>query len=205
MFRRVFAIVLCLAAIILVVGCGQSRNEPSIKGDYRLWSFKLKRTTPGAPAGPQSEADWYHGHFEFAFAEGDRDMDRHDICEVLHLDTNGKCEYRYPDEPIPGRFVRKRTFFQLSENEVRSLSKVVSEARFFQLADEYDANVPDGPRVFIKCKIGRWTKTVICLAHFPDQIVRIHDYVKRNIIERHAQDLHGEETGRKDSGRADFF
>jgi hypothetical protein len=193
-------------AAVSLAGCHREEGyETVMKGRYGLECFRLARMRPGSPRGPESEADWRTGQFSVALAVGDIDNAGRDVCEVLHVDGSGKCEYRYADRSIPGRFVRKRALFQVSDEEVRSLRRVISEMRFFQLAEEYNADIADGPRVFVNCKVGKWTKTVNCFSYFPDEIVQIHDYLKRDILERHAKELHDEETGREDSGRHDYF
>jgi hypothetical protein len=199
-------ITLLAFGITFLAGCMRKNDEPVKKGRYGLDCFELVRMTPESQVCQFPDGAPEPRRFDFYILLDNYDNRGRDICEIVHVDDAGKCDYRYPGRSCSGGFARKRAFYQMSKDEVHNLQMVILNAGYFGLARGYDADVNDVPGILVKCTLDRCTKSVSCLAYFPDEIVLIHDYVRQNIIERHAEEFREEKTDyTEEAGRNDLF
>jgi hypothetical protein len=160
----------------------------------------LKSATP-APQGYDLSVEFQSSKAPFIFAlavggfEGGVDLYR-----VVRIDSDGQCTYDFPEETSPQRSTRKSVSFRLSETDLEQLKDVLLKNRYWTLSKSYQANLVDGTCIILKCDFQGNSKTVTCYNYFPDEVVRIHDYLLELVVERHAREVKNATPSGPDSG-----
>ena len=105
---------------------------------------------------------------------------------VLKVNTTGKCEYTFGGERT-GKW--QRAAFLLSAAELTELQAKIVETDLFALAKGYFFNAHDGTQWFVKVQGKSQRKSVYCDNYFPQEIVRLSQFVAERVMAGHKKEI----------------
>ena len=129
----------------------------------------------------------HHGDFAFVLGEG---SGWHGY-DVLRIAATGEARYTFAK--LEGsRTVWRALEFRVDKAKMAELRATLNEQKYFSLEAEYrNPEVQDGTQWFVKVRIGDRKKGVYCDNEFPPEIVRISEFVHREIIDPRQRELAG--------------
>lgn len=101
--------------------------------------------------------------------------------ETIAIDANGKVQFLFHD--FGAREPHWRLLaFRVPKETLQKLKSLLMDVEYFSLKSQYHAYVHDGTQWFVKVSCREGKKSVYCNNHFPQEIVKISDFLQSTFL-----------------------
>jgi hypothetical protein len=108
---------------------------------------------------------------------------------VFRVDATGNASYVFKpwEKGRAGHWRQAR--FKVTAEELARLRRVLQEIDYPSLKRGYSSKVMDGAQWYVRVRAGQATKDVGCSNYFPDEVVRLAQFIGQELLPAHGEQI----------------